>query len=203
LQQAAPTVSLDYLNSIATPQRSAMISPVKLWSIIGGVLIAIVIIFFIFVNASKGASPTDKFILYQYRLAQVSSIAKTDANLIKNSELRALSGSMNSILVGALAESNDHLSSFGLKKAKEPAKDAPIVKEFSVLSSKLENADLNNNFDQVYAREMAYQMATLLAQINAIEKASSSKNVKASLETAKTNIEPYVTQYSDYNNSQG
>lgn len=193
---------LDYLNSIAAPQRTATVSPLKLWGFIGGALLLVAIIFITLINLAGGSSPTDKFILYQYRLTQVSTIAKNDAKLIKSSDLRALSGSMNTILVGALSESNDQLSHFGLKKSKDPAKNAPIVEEFTDLTTKLENADLNNNFDQVYAREMAYQMASLVAEINAIEKASHSSKVKASFETAKKNIEPYIDQYNDFNNSQ-
>lgn len=193
---------LDYLNSISAQPRATTMNPVKLWAFIGGGLLLVVAIFFMLMNFTKGSTPTDKFVVYQYRLTQVTSTAKTNAKLIKNSDLRALSSSMNTILVGALAESNQQLGYFDLKKSVDPPQTAAVVKEFSALTTKLDNANLNNNFDQVYAREMAYQVAALVADITTLEKATSSSSVRTSLETSRKNIAPYINQYNDYNNSQ-
>ena len=98
-QPQQPPTSIDYLDSIAAAPQHKTMSPKLLWSIIiGGLLLAAVLFFTIMGALSGGTSPSERFLSYEYRVAQLTKITDDESKTIKSSDLRALNGSLHTIL---------------------------------------------------------------------------------------------------------
>ena len=63
---------------------------------------------------------------------------------------------------------------------------------------RLEDARLNAVFDRTYAREMEYQLATLLALMERVYSSTSSSSLKEYLEESYDNLEPLHEQFAAF-----
>lgn len=198
--QPAPS-STGYLDSIAAQPTQPTMKPTLLWGLIAGVLL-IVIIVGSFVAFGGGPSQSDRLVSFVQRIQALEKVSTDSSKSIQSSDLRALNGSMGTILTGAEQESAAPLAANGVKKLKPANKKSPITAEFVTLSSKLDDARLNVVFDRVYAREMAYQLGKLRAEIDLIYHNTKSKSLKAYLDKTDTNLKPLVSQFTNFNDSQ-
>ena len=68
------------------------------------------------------------------------------------------------------------------------------------MASRLEDARLNAKYDSTYAREMSYQLATILSLYQKLIPASTPQT-KTILEKATTNLEPIQKDLANFNTS--
>jgi hypothetical protein len=191
-----------YLDSIAAPPKQNTLSSFALWGIIGGIIFTLVItVIFIFNSGSPSRAET--FTNYVHRVQALSRLTSSSTKIIQNSELRALNATTVSVLGTANQESSDVLKAVDIKKLPANNAKSPIAAEFSELNTKLDNARLNVAYDRVYAREIGYHLAKIRAQINTLHKSSKNKKLRAYLEKTDANLQPLVSQYNQFNNSQG
>ncbi len=190
-----------YLDQIAAQPTATTLKPWQLWSFIGGVLLLLIIVVVMLMNAG-GSSQATQLTHFVYRVNALKVAANDNEKNIKNSHLVASNAQMQSILAGISQESNVILANNGVKKLPEVPKGALITTEFDKLSSKLDDARLNAVFDRTYAREIAYQLATLRAEIVALYTRSNSESTKAFLKTSDTNLEPLEKQFANFNDTQ-
>jgi len=188
-----------YLDSIATPVPQKTMPPWMLWALIGGVLLLGIIVFFMV--SSSGPNTTDRLVALTQRMQSVETLAKTNAIVIKNSRLSALNASMDTILTGAIQKTTSTLASSGVKQTPTTDPKSAIGREFSTLSSKLIDADLNVKFDSVYAREMAYQVSKIMTEMDTIYKDTNQQSLKTTLKTIYGNLQPIAEQLSSFNES--
>ena len=191
-----------YLDTIAAPQRQNTLNPFVLWGIIGGVILALIIAVLLMFN-SGGPSQAESFTAYVHRTQALSKLTANSKKTIQSSELRALNGTTNIVLNTANQESTSVLGTVQLKNLPAPAKSSPVTAEFSQLTTKLNDARLNVVYDRVYAREVGYQLAKIRAELSTLYKGSKSKSLRAYLEKTDGNLKPLVSQYNEFNNSQG
>ena len=191
-----------YLDTIAAPQRQNTLNPFVLWGIIGGVILALIIAVLFMFN-SGGPSQAESFTAYVHRAQALSKLTTNSKKTIQSTELRALNATTNIVLNTANQESTSVLAAVQLKKLPTPAKPSPVTAEFSQLTTKLNDARLNVVYDRVYAREVGYQLAKIRAELSTLYKASKSKSLRAYLEKTDGNLKPLVSQYNEFNNSQG
>ena len=151
--------------------------------------------------SSAGPNSSERYASYVYRLQATEKLAKTSSKTIQNSQLRAINSSMLSILSTANQESTGLLTAAGLEKLPKEPKTSTVSTDFTKLGTTLDDARLNSNFDRAYARELAFQLATIRAEIAAIYKNTRSQSLKTYLEKTDKNIEPFVDQLARYNNS--
>ena len=191
-----------YLDSIAAPQKQNTLNPFVLWGIIGGVLLVLAL-FVIFLLNSGGPSNAESFATYAERIQALSKLTTSSKKTIQSTELRALNATTSSVLGTAIQESSSVLNTVQLKKLPAAAKGSPVTTEFSALDTKLNDARLNVKYDIVYAREVGYQLAKVRSELNTLHKSSKSKSLRAYLEKTDGNLKPLVSQYNEFNNSQG
>ena len=191
-----------YLDTIAAPQRQNTLNPFVLWGIIGGVILALIIAVLLMFN-SGGPSQAESFTAYVHRTQALTKLTTNSKKTIQSTELRALNATTNIVLNTANQESTSVLTAVQLKNLPAPAKSSPVTAEFSQLTTKLNDARLNVVYDRVYAREVGYQLAKIRAELSTLYKSSKSKSLRTYLEKTDGNLKPLVSQYNEFNNSQG
>lgn len=202
IQASTETGEPNYLDTIAAPQRQNTLNPFVLWGIIGGVILALIVVVLFMFN-SGGPSQAESFTSYVHRVQALSKLTTSSTKTIQSTELRALNATTSSVLGTANQESTSVLGTVELKKLPAATKTSPVTAEFSELTTKLNDARLNVVYDRVYAREVGYQLAKIRAELNALHKSSKSKSLRTYLEKTDDNLKPLVSQYNEFNNSQG
>lgn len=183
-----------YLDQIATPTQQKTLNPVVLWAMIGGVVLAVVI--FIMLLLSSGApSQTERTISLLVRTQSLKAMTQDSAKNIKDSKLRAANGSLTTILSGMENEFTTYLTSSGEKTPK----DSPVTAEFTAVNEKLEDARLNERFDTVYAREVAYQIRKIRSEFSIIYDSIKSESFKETLAKEDKSLEDLSTDFTTFN----
>ena len=188
----------NYLDSIAAQPTQQTIKPWLLWTIIGGVILLLIVVV-LAIAVPAGPSKTERLLQLSWRMQSVTSLADKHKQTIKSSKLRATNSSLLAILDGAKRDSTSFLSKEAAKQSQP--KDSPLIGEFSDIETRLEDARLNVNFDTVYAREMAYQVATLQSELKSLLPGSN-EELSAYLSQTDKNLTPLVKQLSGFSNSQ-
>ena len=134
--------------------------------------------------------------------AEIFKSIDENSKNIQSTELRRANSSLSLALTNTKRDSTAPLAAAGVKKITAPPKTSPILKEFADVSTRLEDARLNNVFDAGYARELSYQLATIRSEIKSLSKSSKSKSLKEFLTTAENNFAPLSDQFSSFNNAQ-
>lgn len=147
--------------------------------------------------SSGGPSQTERISSFIYRVQALDKLSSDNAKIIQSSDLRALNSSMSTILTGVDTAMQESLGKEN--KAKKPPKDSPITAEYEKITKKLDDARLNVVFDRAYAREVAYQLNKLRAEMNYIYDGTKSKSLRTSLEKADADIKKLSEDFSKFN----
>lgn len=199
-QQPFAPASVDYLNQIApqTPQKKPFSGLMKLIVILGVVVVIVIIVAVVFniINNSQ-RRPIEQL---SARLLSTESIAKDAQLKLKSSQLRSANGNLqayftntNRDLAAPLAAVNVDTKKLSEAVTKEEADLATGV------DSRLEDARLNAIYDRTYAREMSYQLATLMALMQQVYGSTSNSALKQYLEGSYKNLEPLQKSFADFN----
>lgn len=188
---------MDYLNSIAAPTQTKMISPWLLWLAIGGFLAVLLVIGSALVFGG-GESKVERYNNFLYRVQSLEGLTKDSAKKIKSSQLLAANGSLSTIIGGAEAEITKYSPSANNKKALKAPKDSPILAEFVALDARLDDARLNVRFDTIYAREVTYQISKLRAEINMVYNETKSPGLQTYLVTFDKDLEGLAKQFTKF-----
>lgn len=181
---------LDYLNQIApTEQKKAPFS-LNIKTIIVFAAIAVVLVIILSVVASSiGNSRKDPWVSFAARLDTTGLVAEGATNNLKNSQLRSLNSDVKIYISNTKRDLQTPLTGMALDPAKLPA--TIVAKEAGEdMKLRLETGRLNAKFDSTYAREMSYQLATLLALLQQMYSATNDAENKAFLTTAYDNLAP-------------
>ena len=189
---------LDYLNQIAPQQHKA--SPFK-WNLKTiilaaiGVLIIVIVIAIVVTNiANSRKTPWEQL---SARLAVTSTVANNSATIIKDSQLRSLNSSLKLYLTNTTRDIQTPLTNLGIDPKKIP--DSITKTENGTgITQRLEDARLNAKYDSTYAREMSYQLSTILSLYQQLYN-SSTQQTKATLTTAYDNLKPIQQNLADFN----
>ncbi|MFZ3010025.1 MAG: hypothetical protein WA030_03355 [Candidatus Microsaccharimonas sp.] len=195
--------SADYLNQIApqAPRRTPFKVGPKLFLMIGGVLVLLVIILSISVNsiAAGQRRPLEKLAA---RLQSTETIVKDAQVNLKSSQLRSLNSELKLFMANTNRDLADPLKRAGVDITKLNA--ATVKSEATTeLTDRLEDARLNAVYDRTYAREMAYKLDTIITLMEQIYDSTSSTSLKTFLETTYKNLEPTQKAFSDFNAANG
>jgi hypothetical protein len=198
-QPPQPTPTVDYLNQIApqAPRRPSWLKPgPKLFALIGSVLVVIVLTLVIIVNVAAAAQRQPLQHLAA-RLDSTEKIAGDAQKKLKTSELRSLNSNLKIYLTNTQRDISAPLLAAGVNTDK--LSDSVVKQESSTaIEGRLEDARLNATYDRTYAREMSYQLNTLLSLMNQIYKSTGSKSLKEFLETSYKNLEPTQKAFADF-----
>lgn len=192
--------SVDYLDQIAPkPPKTGPSGKLK-WLLIGFGALALIAL--VPIVAGFFTSQTDADEVLAARLQNMSQIATKAQKNIKSNQLRGY----NSNLLLYLADTNrslaEHLPARGVdpKKLSESVASAETTRA-EELTAALENARLNAIYDRTYSREMAYQLASIKALLQAAYEDTNNKAYKEFLSKSYDNLTPIHKQIAEFNES--
>ncbi len=195
--------STDYLDKIApqAPKRKIFELNLRNIIILAVAAIALVIVAVIIANSIGGRSIAPWQHL-SIRLTNTDLIATDAAKAIKNSQLRSLNSEVKLTITNTQRDLTAPLASVGVVPKKIPVAVTQIEKAaHTEMTTRLETARLNAKYDSAYAREMSYQLSTILALYQELY-AKSGPASKKILETAYNNLKPTqeaIAGFSDSN----
>jgi len=190
---------VDYLDQIAPKRQNNhnLINnkPILIAAIVGIILLILVIT--ISSLSSGGIKPSERLAA---RLNATSEITDSATSNIKSSQLRALNSDLKLYLSNTIRDIESVLKNSNIDINKLSKK---VTEEESVndVLSRLEDARLNAIYDRTYAREMSYQLETILNLMKQINSSSSNTNTKAFLDTSIENLSPIQEDFANFNQS--
>ncbi len=185
---------IDYLNQIAAPEKKpSPVNKIILIIIIGlGILTLIVGGLMISRAASRGSQSRPQMAA---RLHESSDIVRSAQKNLKSNTLRDL----NSNLQLFLTNTNRDLKDAGLDGAQVESSILKREKDLTQeLNARLEDARLNATFDEIYAREMAYRLETIMLLMRQVHANTNSTELKEYLDTNIKELDNLQSGFSDY-----
>ena len=199
--QPQPNFTPDYLNQIAVQPTKQL--PNKKLLILGGIGLVVVIVTLISLVLSAFASHTSEYMQrLTARLNTTQTIASSAQINIKSSELRSLNSNLQLYLTNTVRDIGNQLKNENI----DPTNlDTKIVASEAAtdMINRLEDGRLNAVYDRTYAREMAYQLDSIIALFDQVESSTSNQSLKDFLDNARTNLEPTQAAFSSFNTANG
>lgn len=192
---------LDYLNEIAPQTQKKPLFALNMRTILAGALVLIILVIIIAnVGSAIANSRKDPWARFAARLSATAVIVDSSSRQIKNSQLRSINSDVKLYITNTQRDLEVPLTKMSISSAKLP--ENIIAQESSAdMAQRLENGRLNAKFDSTYAREMTYQLATILALLQELYAISAQEETKAFVETAYNNLEPAYKAVSEFSAS--
>lgn len=189
---------IDYLDSIATVPKGGKkpVSDKLFFGVLaGGLLIALLVGAFALFNT--GTNTSDDFASIGAKLQSLQSLADASQKNIVSSNLRGTNSNLSLALANSNRDITEPLAEFGIDSKKIETLTAGD-KDVSEILERLEDARLNAVFDRTYAREMSYQLETLLALIDQTKRKTDSTANQEFLSTTRESIAPLQEQFAKF-----
>ncbi len=191
----------NYLDEIATqPQKSQSFGLNLRTVMIAGGLLLVLMIVIVNIAGSMGNARVEPWQRLSARLAATSTIADTSTPSIKNGQLKSINSELKIYLANTQRDMSAPLASLKVQTEKLPAKITTQENGEQILQ-RLEDARLNAKFDSTYAREMTYQLSTILTLLQELYGGNSSPATKAILENAYNSLAPLQKNVANYSAS--
>ncbi|MFZ1250318.1 MAG: hypothetical protein WAR37_02635 [Candidatus Microsaccharimonas sp.] len=189
---------LDYLNQIAPQAPKTSRFGLNLRTIIIAAIAAILLVVILVVIANSiGGSRKEPWEQLAARLTVTGDVVNTSSSEIKNSQLRSLNSDIKLYITNTQRDLAVPLASLDINPSKL-TKEIVAAENATGITERLEDGRLNAKFDSTYAREMTYQLATILALLQKLYSTSSKADTKAFLTTAYDNLKPTYDVVSDF-----
>jgi len=185
----------DYLNQIApqAPRKAGFLHKQKiLIAILGAIVILVIIV--IGSLLLGGTRSTEKLAA---RLIATESITDGATSKIKSTQLRAINSELKIYLTNTIRDIEPILTKINTN-IKKLSKNATSAESSEKMLATLEDARLNAVYDRTYAREMSYQLDTILTLMHQISSDTGNKELKSFLESAENNLEPTQKQFANF-----
>jgi len=191
----------DYLNQIAPqgPKKTGFTFGLKQIIIIGAALVILMIIISVVVGgvASSGKEPLERLAA---RYAATEAVAVASQPNLKSSKLRSVNSTLKLNMTNTNRDIAAPLLAVGVNTAKL-SKSVIASEDTTELSARLEDARLNAVFDRTYAREMAYQLGTLLTLLEQIYSSTSDAELQTFLKTSYDNLKPTQESFANFSSA--
>lgn len=204
--------NMAYLQQIAAkPQNSA--GPTDLFSklftkknlIIGGIVIAVIVVLIIGAAIIKAVTPknsvNDSLGHSITRGQNIQTTIKTYSPNLKSSDLRTMASTLNSVLEAA----NANLTPFLPKSSKK--KDTPSIsssvtkeeeKNLTKLTETLETARLNALLDRTFVREITLQIAIYRSYLTETSARTDKSNLKTAISSILSDLDLVYTSFQNF-----
>lgn len=191
-------VPLDYLNQIAPQAPKKTVFSWNLRTIIFAVLsvIALIILIASIAGALAGSSK-EPWQRMSARLDATTVVVNDATSHVKSSQLRSINSDLKLYLTNTKRDLATPLAQLGVDLKKIP--ESITTSENSTgITERLENGRLNARFDSTYAREMTYQVARILSQLQVLYASNVGPQTKAIIKTAYDNLQPTYKTLSEF-----
>lgn len=192
---------LDYLNQIAPPTQNKPVFQLNFRTVLlGAVGVVILIIIIATVSGMLTSSSKEPWQRFSARLDATTVVVDGASSNIKNSQLRSINSDLKLYLTNTKRDIAKPLSALSINPGKLPAKIVAEEKGTGI-TQRLEDGRLNAKFDSTYAREMTYQLATMLALLQKLYATNIGPETKAMLKAAYDNLLPTYNSVSAFSTS--
>jgi hypothetical protein len=196
-----PTNSIDYLNQIAPQTTRSKFDllhqkPSRLALMGLGVLFVFVMILSVVVGMMTGNGSNLEHLAA--KLNNTQSVVNSATGKIKDPQLRALSSSLDLYLTNTIRDATPIFAANDVKIGSISKSVATAESDAGMLTT-LEDARLNAIYDRTYAREMAYQLDTVITLMRQIYNSTGNAKLKNFLNSAYKTLEPTQKQFADFN----
>lgn len=193
--------SLDYLNQIAPQAPKKPLFTLNLRTVLLGALIAVVLIIIIAsIGGGLSRSRTEPWERLSARLTATAEVVDSSSDKIKNSQLRSLNSDLKLYITNTQRDLATPLKALDINSEKL-SKSIVASESSTEMAGRLEDGRLNAKYDSTYAREMRYQLATILALLQQLYGSNVSAQTKATLEAWYDNLLPTYTAISEFSAS--
>ena len=188
---------IDYLEQIAPKEKASFGFSRKQVAIVGGVIL-LAFLGFAIAAVLQGSKPNISALSQQVlmKVGATGAISKDSQEHLRSRELDALNSSLtiqlantNTGLTSAFTSAGVIVGEIGNSKEDDTSADT---------TKKLDDARLNGVFDRVYAREMSFRLATIMAQLDSIHRSTNSAELREYLESTYKNLQPLQKQLEEY-----
>lgn len=189
---------LDYLNEIApqAPKKPGFSLNLKT-VLLGAAVVIVIIIIIASVGGALSNSRKDPWQRFFAKLDATATAVDSSTGEIKNSQLRSMNSDLKLYITNTKRDFTPTLEALGIAPGKLPA--SIVAEETGTgMDERLESGRLNARYDSTYAREMTYQLATILALLQKLYSSNVGPKTKESLESAYNNLLPTYTSLSEF-----
>lgn len=191
---------LDYLNQIAPQAPRRKLFELNLRTvIIGGIAVVILIIIMSILSNSIANARKEPWEHLSARLDSTAIVVTDASSKIKDSQLRSLNSDVKLYLTNTTRDLSPYLTKLSINPKKLPSA-ITTAESSTALMAKLEDGRLNAKYDTTYAREMGYQLSTIVALLQELAN-SNSGSAKAFLQAAHDNLDPTYKAIESFNTS--
>jgi hypothetical protein len=189
---------LDYLNQIAPQAPKKAVFALNFRTVIMGAIgVIILIIIIATVSGAITSGQKEPWQRFSARLNATTTVVDASSGNIKNSQLRSINSDLKLYLTNTKRDLAKPMTALDINTEKLPAK---IVAEENGtgITERLEDGRLNAKFDSTYAREMTYQLATILSLLQQLYSSNVGPQTKELLKTAYDNLLPTYNTVSEF-----
>ena len=189
---------LDYLNQIAPPPHKRPVFALNLRTILlGAVAVIILVIVIAIISGIVTSSAKEPWQRFSARLNVTTAVVDGATSHIKNSQLRSINSDLKLYLTNTKRDLADPLAALDINTAKLPA-SIVAEEQGTGITQRLEDGRLNAKYDSTYAREMTYQLATILSLLQKLYASNVGPQTKESLQTAYDSLLPTYNSVSEF-----
>ena len=179
----------------------------NVWTLLGVVVLTVILVVVaVVVNSMNQVETKDQdYMVQSYGTASNLSLKTITkyANQVKNSDIRNMSASLNSVLQEIIQNYKEIMNSvYSVKVESFNAKNNDIVAKVEEVNTKLndtlEDGRLNGILDRVYLREMTLQIAHLRSYQAEIKERTSKSGVKDFAEKTESNLGNLYNQFFNF-----
>jgi len=196
--QPQPSAPLDYLNQIAPQAPKKQFFKFGIPQILL-ILVAVIALFITLAAVSSAVANSKKAPLERLttRLDATQKIVSSAQGELQSSKLRSLNSNLALYLTNTHRDIAQPLLNAGIETSKID-KELIASESTTALAGRLEDARLNAVYDRTYAREMAYQLGTILTLMKETYNGTSSASLKTFLSTAYDNLAPTQESFANF-----
>ena len=192
---------IDYLNQIAPQPKRPGVDKRAVVAVVAIIVtvLAIVIGFLIFISNSA-AGPKTSMVTMAARMQAMQEVSDKAQKNIKSSQLRSVNSNLKILLTNA---NRDIAAPLAIEKIDVTKLDKTAVakEKADKITATLEDARLNATFDDTYAREMGFKLATIAVLMQQISEQSKSKSMQEFLLETDENLQPIKQQLESFNST--
>lgn len=197
-QPQRPPDTMDYLNSIASPAPPARPNTkgMIVFGILGAMLLVSVLIVFNSLHARQSATTSPLPLVA--RLQKLETISSEYHARIRSSALQNANSSLQLALQTANYELSELLGSYGIDPKKQ-SKEISAIEENDTaeLKARLDEALLNAQFEDTYAREIVYELEGAQFLMNRLKRTTKSASVQKFLDTTTKEFDSLKKRFSE------
>lgn len=189
---------LDYLNQIAPQAPKKPLFTLNLRTILlAGIAVIVLVIIIATIAGALSNTNKEPWQRFEARLDATTAVVDGASGHIKSSQLRSINSDLKLYLTNTKRDIAVPLAALDINPAKIPASIVAEEKGTGI-TERLEDGRLNAKYDSTYAREMTYQLATILSLLQKLYATNVGPQTKEMLKSAYDNLLPTYTTVSTF-----